>query len=120
MTRLQALRSTFGSIVLRSRALASAGLRRGAHGLAAASSTLVGDVHWQPPAWGRWTTARAAGGWRHLRTHPAQAAGLVTGIAAAAAGAYWYSHRPRPHYVTYAIEAPGLTAYSDTGISSVK
>ena len=27
---------------------------------------------------------------------------------------------PKPHYVTYAVEAPGLTDYNDEGVSSIK
>ena len=77
-------------------------------------------MRWEPPAWGRWTGARAAVGWRYLRSHPGQAVGLLAVLAAAAGGAYWYSTLPKPHYVAYTVEAPGLTEYDDSGVSSVK
>ncbi len=116
MTPLPAIRSSLSNGVRRFRAVASggfAGLRRGA-------SLLIGDVQWQPPAWGRWTGARVAAGRRHLGAHPVHGLGILAALAAIAGGAYWYAHRPKPHYVTYAVEAPGLTEYNDTGVSSVK
>jgi uncharacterized protein YfaS (alpha-2-macroglobulin family) len=100
------------------------GVRTGTHrvwgGLAWLLARLVGRVQWQPPAWGTWTGARLGRGARHLRGHPAQAAGLVALVAAAGYGLYWYRHLPKPHYVAYAVEAPGLTTYDDTGIASIK
>ena len=35
-------------------------------------------------------------------------------------GSAWYLTRPKPHYVTYAVTAPGLTEYNDSGIASIK
>ena len=120
MTRLPAIRSSLSSSVRRFRAVASAGFAGLRRGSARAASLLIGDVQWQPPAWGRWTGARITAGGRHLRAHPLHGLGILAALAAIAGGAYWYAHRPKPHYVTYAVEAPGLTEYNDTGVSSVK
>ena len=116
MTRLQAIRSSLGSVVRNSRAVASAGAGHLGRGAARALSGLVGQVRWEPPAWGRWTGARVAAGRRHLRAHPLHGLGLLAGLAAPAAGASVVRHRPKPHYVTYTVDAPGLTEYDDNGI----
>ena len=41
-------------------------------------------------------------------------------LLAAGGGYVWYATRPKPHYVTYVVNAPGLTEYNDNGISSIK
>lgn len=88
--------------------------------LRAVAAALVGRLRWDPPAWARWVSTRGSASWRHLRTHPAQLAGVVVLLAAGAAGGYWYVTRPRPHYVTYAVEAPGVTEYDERGVPTYK
>ena len=45
---------------------------------------------------------------------------LVLVLVAIGAATFWYVNRPKPHYVTYVVSAPGLTEYNDNGISSIK
>src|SRR6185295_7485461 len=70
---------------------------------------LFGRWQWQAPAWFPWVRERGARGRRYLAAHPIHAALLAVVLVSAGAGSYWYANRPRPHYVTYAVESPGLT-----------
>ena len=82
--------------------------------------TLVGRWEWQAPAWLPWTVKHSTRGRRYLAANPTRAAALAVAILAAAGGYAWYATRPKPHYVTYSVKAPGLTEYNDKGISSIK
>ena len=90
------------------------------HAVKVGLAATVGRLAWEPPRWGRWVGARSADAARHLRAHPSHAAGLALALLAATAGAYSYLTRPRPHYVTYTVEAPGLTEYDQSGVPSYK
>jgi len=83
-------------------------------------SVLVGHLEWQPPVWIRWTGSRLAQAWGYIAADARRAAIFVLALMALAAGAFWYKHRPIPHYVAYDIVAPGITEYGDKGISSIK
>ncbi len=81
---------------------------------------LVGRWHWEAPPWLSRTAALLARGWRYLTAKPLRAVAALAVLAAASGGYYWYSHRPRPNYVEYAVSGPELTTYNDSGIASVK
>jgi uncharacterized protein YfaS (alpha-2-macroglobulin family) len=77
---------------------------------------LFGKWQWDAPPWAR---ATASGG-RYLASHPRVSAPLAI-LAIVISGLWvWYSTRPTPNYVTYAVTPPGLTEYNDNGISSIK
>src|ERR1051325_7145304 len=80
----------------------------------------IGHVTWRPPRWISWTAAQIRRAGRQLWTHPAQLAGVVVAIVAIAGGAYWYSTRPTPHYVGYAVAFPALTEFNDNGTRTVR
>jgi alpha-2-macroglobulin len=120
MTRLLAMWVALGRATRTVSTVLRHAARTLGRGLAWLFGALVGRMQWEPPVWARWTAGRATATGRHLRAHPGQAAGLAAGLAAAAGGLYWYSQLPTPHYVAYTVEAPGLTEYDDTGISSIK
>src|SRR5689334_13437183 len=84
----------------------------------AVTGALVGRIEWEPPQWGRWVGGRTTLAARHLRAHPSHLAGVVVALLVAAGAGYWYLTRPKPHYATYAVEAPGLTEYDDAGVPS--
>ena len=81
---------------------------------------MFGRWRWEAPTWLRATGSQGAAGWRYLRSH--QAASIAGGIllAALGGGAIWYLTRPTPHYVTYVVTAPGLTAYNDNGTLAIQ
>ena len=67
-----------------------------------------------------WSGGQTTRGRRYLAANPMRAAILAVVLVAIGAATYWYVNRPKPHYVTYVIGAPGLTEYNDNGISSIK
>ena len=79
-----------------------------------------GRWKWEAPPWLSWTGSQVARGRRVLAAHPAWAGLLLLALVLAGGGSVWYLNRPKPHYVTYVVTAPGLTEYSDSGISSIK
>jgi uncharacterized protein YfaS (alpha-2-macroglobulin family) len=80
----------------------------------------IGHVTWQPPRWISWTAAQIRRAARHLWARPAQLAGVAVALVAIAGGWYWYSTRPKPHYVGYAVAAPGVTEFNDNGTRTVR
>jgi uncharacterized protein YfaS (alpha-2-macroglobulin family) len=81
---------------------------------------VFGRWDWQAPSWMRWTGGQVTRGRRYLTAKPMHAAALVIALVAIGAATYWYVNRPKPHYVTYVVAAPGLTEYNDNGIWSIK
>jgi len=81
---------------------------------------LVGRWEWQAPAWLPWVGTQSVRGWRRATATRARAATVAAAVLAVAAASVWWSTRPTPHYVTYAVSPPGLTEYDDNGISSIK
>ncbi|HZA94817.1 MAG TPA: Ig-like domain-containing protein, partial [Burkholderiaceae bacterium] len=81
---------------------------------------VFGRWDWQAPRWMRWTGGQVTRGRRYLTAKPIHAAALVIALVAIGAATYWYVNRPKPHYVTYVVAAPGLTEYNDNGIWSIK
>ena len=81
---------------------------------------VFGQWHWDAPAWVRWSRAQSGRGARYLTANPWRGAIAALVVAAAAGGVVWYQLRPKPHYVTYRVDEPGLTEYDDKGISSIK
>ena len=81
---------------------------------------VFGRWEWQAPRWVGWTGGQMTRGRRYLAAKPMHAVALVVGLVAIGAATYWYVNRPKPHYVTYVVGAPGLTEYNDNGISSIK
>ncbi len=80
----------------------------------------LGRWQWQAPAWCIWVRTDVARGWRYLAASPKRAALLALVVLATGGGYVWYVNRPRPHYVTYTVDSPGLTEYNDNGIASIK
>jgi hypothetical protein len=83
-------------------------------------ASLVGRWQWQAPAWLPWLEARRAAGSRYLAANPKRAALLALVILMTGGGYVWYASRPKPHYVAYAVNSPGLTEYNDNGIPSIR
>src|SRR5258705_10663325 len=81
---------------------------------------LFGRWTWEAPPWLARATLQVARGRRSLAAHPARAGLLALALIVAAGGSFWYATRPRPHYVAYAVTAPGLTEYNVNGIDSIK
>src|SRR2546426_8643793 len=81
---------------------------------------LVGRGHWEPPVWLGAAGTHIARGWRWLPAKPARAALVAAAVLATGGAAYWYATRPKPHYVRFTVAPPGLTAYDENGISSIK
>ncbi len=81
---------------------------------------VFGRWQWQRPGWVPWTGGQMSRGGRYLKANPIGAVALAVGLVAVGAATYWYINRPKPHYVTYVVGAPGLTEYNDNGISSIK
>ncbi len=81
---------------------------------------VFGHWHWEAPAWIRITGKHAARGRRHLATHPRTATLLALLLVAVGYAYYWYGTRPKPHYIAYTVDAPGLTEYDENGIRSIK
>jgi alpha-2-macroglobulin len=81
---------------------------------------LFGRCTWEPPAWLAWTGAQVARGGRSFAAHPLRAGLLALALMLAGGGSAWYLTRPKPHYVTYVISAPGLTEYNVNGIAAIK
>src|SRR5512132_3396315 len=81
---------------------------------------VLGHWHWDAPGWVTWSRAQSGRGWRYLGAKPWRGAVVAVVVAATAAGAVWYKLRPKPHYVGYTVNEPGLTEYDEKGISSIK
>ncbi|MBM9614074.1 alpha-2-macroglobulin family protein [Desulfobulbus rhabdoformis] len=78
-------------------------------GIAALLSPLVGQLSWTPPPWSRW-----------LAAHPALSFSLLLILAGGSLtgwyGYTWYSQRPQPQTVEYALESPALTDYASSPV----
>jgi alpha-2-macroglobulin len=100
------------------------GLWRGAILLASivsrACALAFGRLQWHAPSWMPWTGDRIARGRRYVAARPRLGIGLAAAVIAAGAALAWYLTRPTPHYVTYAVQAPGLTEYDERGIMSIR
>ncbi len=81
---------------------------------------VFGQWQWQKPRWVTWSGGQTTRGRQYLAANPMRAAILVLVLVAIGAATFWYINRPKPHYVTYVVSAPGLTEYNDNGISSIK
>jgi uncharacterized protein YfaS (alpha-2-macroglobulin family) len=81
---------------------------------------VFGRWKWEAPPWLSRAGAQVARGRRAVTAHPLPAGLLALALLAAAGGYAWYVTRPKPHYVTYGVTAPGLTEYNDNGIASIK
>ena len=81
---------------------------------------LVGRWHWEAPAWCIRISALGARGWRYLAAKPLRAAVVVVVLASTGGGYLWWASRPKPHYVTFSVSAPGLTTYNEHGIMPIK
>jgi uncharacterized protein YfaS (alpha-2-macroglobulin family) len=81
---------------------------------------VLGHWHWDAPTWVTWSRAQSARGGRYLAAKPWRGAVVAVVVAAAVAGVGWYKLRPKPHYVGYTVNEPGLTEYDEKGISSIK
>ena len=81
---------------------------------------VFGRWKWEAPPWLSSAGAQVARGRRAVAAHPLPAGLLALALIAAAGGYAWYLTRPKPHYVTYVVTAPGLTEYNDNGIASIK
>lgn len=81
---------------------------------------MLGRWSWAPPPWLTWTATRIRRAGRALAAHPIRTALLGVTILLAASAAAWYLTRPKPHYVTYAVDNPGLTEYNASGIAAIK
>ncbi|HWF10472.1 MAG TPA: MG2 domain-containing protein, partial [Bryobacteraceae bacterium] len=79
------------------------------------SQHLIGNWDWDPPAWLRWLTNRLKAGVQIVRSDWRIAAALALTIVLAVGGYEWYRHRPRPHYVSVTLTAPGRTEWNDNG-----
>ena len=112
MTGLAGLR-TLGAALWRAAMKTPAGMAR-------VSAKVIGRWAWQPPGWVGWIGARIGHGWRYLAEDAKRAVLILLAPMALIGGWFWYLSRPAPHYVTYAVTAPGLTEYGDKGISSIK
>jgi hypothetical protein len=95
-------------------------VKRAPAGIGWLSSRVVGNWEWQPPSWLAWVGALLSRGWRYLVTDFWRLAVVLLVLASAIGGWVWYKSRPVPHYARYTVNAPGLTEYGDTGISSSK
>src|SRR6266404_2518869 len=82
--------------------------------------SLFGRWRWERPAWLHNAGAHIARGRRYLAAKPARTAAIALVLVATCGAAYWYVTRPKPHYVTYTVAAPGLTEYDENGIKSIK
>src|SRR5262245_34888058 len=112
MTNLASLRTLWA-------ALWSAVVKLGA-GIAWLSARVFGRWKWQPPSWIAWTGGRVRQGGRYLVADKKRAGIAFLVLASMLGATVWYETRPVPHYVTYKVNAPGLTEYNDRGISSIK
>src|SRR4051812_2210253 len=81
---------------------------------------LFGRWTWQAPPWLAWGGRQVARGGRWLTAHPARAGLLALVLLLAGGGAAWDLTRPKPHYVTYTVTAPGLTEYNANGIAAIQ
>ena len=109
MTRIRALFATLSRVSTR--------LKRGLSWLLV---VLFGRWEWQAPRWLTWSGLQLTRGRRHLVANPKHAVVLLLALASAGGALTWYVTRPTPEYVTYTVNAPGLTEYNDKGISSIK
>ncbi|HWW86414.1 MAG TPA: MG2 domain-containing protein [Vicinamibacterales bacterium] len=75
---------------------------------------------WQPPTWASFTSSQLRRSWRYLVGKPIRGAVALVAILSASGALTWYATRPKPHYVTFTVVAPGLTEYNEKGISSIK
>jgi uncharacterized protein YfaS (alpha-2-macroglobulin family) len=96
------------------------GARRFTTGISWLSARVLGRWSWQPPFWLAWLAGRSLQAWRWVVADAKRAAVAILLLLGAIGGGVWYKARPTPHYVTYTINAPGLTEYGEKGISSIK
>ncbi len=80
---------------------------------------IFGRWHWDVPAWLGAVGASGVRAWRWAATDWRRAAALAVVLAALAGGGIWYANRPKPHYVTYTVVAPALTAWNENGIQTI-
>ena len=78
---------------------------------------MFGQWQWQKPRWVTYTGGQMTRGRRYLAANPMRGVALAVVLIAIGGATYWYVNRPRPHYVTYVVSAPGLTEYNDNGIT---
>ena len=82
--------------------------------------TLFGRWQWRPPRWIAVTATQIRRGWHFLVAKPVRLVTATLLLVIAAGAGIWYATRPKPHYVTLNVLAPGLTEYNEKGIRSIK
>ena len=75
----------------------------------------IGQWDWKPPVWANWLARQTKTGARYLKADWRRTAAASFALLLLLAGAWWYKHRPKPHYTEVAITAPGLTEWDDNG-----
>ena len=81
---------------------------------------LLGRLTWELPPWLRWSGRQADRVRRWGTAHPVGGAAVMIAALLAGHGYYSYLQRPKPHYVTYVVTAPGVTTYDDKGMALIK
>jgi uncharacterized protein YfaS (alpha-2-macroglobulin family) len=81
---------------------------------------LFGRWHWQPPRWIAVTASQSHRGWRFLVATRARLAIATAVVLFATVAGAWYVTRPKPQYVTFEVQPPGLTEYDERGVMSIK
>jgi hypothetical protein len=89
-------------------------------GVAAVLAALVGRWHWEPPAWAARIGVQVARAGRYAAAHAVRASILGLVVLSVAGGYLWWTSRPKPHYVTFAVSGPELTYYDENGVRSIK
>src|SRR2546425_7209177 len=80
---------------------------------------LFGRFDWHAPTWPTLLGRQSTNAWRYFAADPKRPIVLALPVLTLVAGFIWYISRPKPHYVTYTVMAPGLTEYNERGISKI-